>query len=88
MSSEEKIKELTERIEKLEKAENRRVIKRRIEIGFSILKVLVLVGVIIWLYTIIKPYKEKIDMVSEKVDTVENFVNDKVGGLSDYFFKK
>jgi hypothetical protein len=35
--------------------------------------------------TIIKPYKEKIDYVNEKVDTVQSFIDDKLGGFSKYF---
>ena len=90
MNYEEKIKELTERVEKLEKAEHKRVIKRRIEIITKIVIaviviVLVIIGYIYVNNTIIKPYKEKIDYVNEKVDTVQNFVNDKFGGLSKYF---
>ena len=90
MSTEEKIMELTERVEKLEKAENKRIIKRRIEI---ITKVVIGIIILILLFmaynyvntTIIKPYKEKIDYVNEKVDTVQNFVDDKLGGFSKYF---
>ncbi len=90
MNYEEKIKELTERVEKLEKAEHKRVIKRRIEIITKIVIaviviVLLIIGYIYVNNTIIKPYKEKIDYVNEKVDTVQNFVNDKFGGLSKYF---
>ena len=90
MNYEEKIRELTERVEKLEKAEHKRVIKRRIEIITKIVIaviviVLLIIGYIYVNNTIIKPYKEKIDYVNEKVDTVQNFVNDKFGGLSKYF---
>ena len=40
MNYEEKIKELTERIEFLEKKEHTRIIKRRIEITFKLIKLL------------------------------------------------
>ena len=90
MNYEEKIRELTDRVEKLEKAENKRIIKRRIEI---ITKVVIGIIILILLFmaynyvntTIIKPYKEKIDYVNEKVDTVQSFVDDKLGGFSKYF---
>ena len=90
MNYEEKIRELTERVEKLEKAENKRIIKRRIEIGTKIvigiiILVLLLIGYIHINNTIIKPYKEKIDYVNEKVDTVQGFIDDKLGGLNKYF---
>ena len=85
MNSEEKIRELTERIEKLEKAENKRVIKRRIQITFSIIKLLIIIVLLIMAYNYIKPYKEKIDNVTDKVDKVENYIDSKLGGLNRYF---
>ena len=90
MSTEEKIRELTERVEKLEKAENKRIIKRRIEIITKIVIGIIIIILLFMAYnyvnnTIIKPYKEKIDYVNEKVDTVQNFVDDKLGGFSKYF---
>lgn len=85
MNSEEKIRELTERIEKLEKAENKRIVKKRIEITFKIIKLLVIIVLLVMAYNYIKPYKEKIDNVNEKVDKVENYINDKIGGLNKYF---
>ncbi len=89
MNYEEKIRELTERVEKLEKAENKRIIKRRIEI---IIKVVVGIIMLILLFmaynyvnnTIIKPYKEKIDYVNDKVETIESFVNDKWQTIQKY----
>ena len=87
MSSEEKIRELTERIEKLEKAENKRTIKRRIDLVFKLIKLAVFVVLIFMAYNFIKPYKEKIDLVSEKVENVEQFINDKFSGFKNYFIK-
>lgn len=85
MSSEEKIKELTERIEKLEKAENKRIIKKRIEIAWGLTKLLIIIILLFMVWNYIKPYKEKIDNVSEKVDKVEKYINDKLGGFKNYF---
>jgi hypothetical protein len=90
MNYEEKIRELTERVEKLEKAENKRILKRRIEIGTKIvigviILILLLIGYIHINNTIIKPYKEKIDYVDEKIDKVQGFIDNKLGGLSKYF---
>ena len=90
MNYEEKIRELTERVEKLEKAENKRILKRRIEIGTKIVIGLIIVILLVVAYihinnTLIKPYKEKIDYVNEKVDKVQGFIDDKLGGLSKYF---
>ena len=90
MSSEERIRALEERIEKLEKAENKRIVKRRIEIGTKIVIGIIILVLLIMAYihvnnTIIKPYKEKIDYVNDKVDKVQGFIDDKLGGLSRYF---
>ena len=87
MSSEEKIKALEARIEVLEKAEQKRKVKRIIGIIWDLIKIGVLVALVVMAYNFVKPYKEKIDAASEKVDAVESFVNDKLGGfdLSKYF---
>ena len=87
MSSEERIKELEERIEILEKAEHKRTVKKRIEIIWGLTKLVVFITLICIVWSYIKPYKEKIDMVSEKVENVEKVINDKLGGLKSYFKK-
>ena len=89
MNYEERIRELTERIEKLEKAENKRVFKKRATIITKVTVILVIVlGITFGSYyvnkTYIKPYKEKIDYVTEKVDTIQSFIDDKLGSLKKY----
>lgn len=84
MNYEEKINELNERIIKLEKAEHKRIIKKRIETIFNIVKLLIIVILLIKVYIYIKPYKEKIDKIDKKVDNVENYVKDKWEGLQKY----
>lgn len=84
MNYEEKIKELNERIEVLEKAEHKRIVKKRIAITFNIIKVLIIVIILIKVYLIVKPYKEKIDNIENKVDTVENYVKDKWNSIQKY----
>ena len=89
MDYEDKIRELSERIEKLEKAEAKRVLKKRIKITFEISKVVIIILVIIVGYfyinnIFIKPYKDKIDYVEEKVNYVESFVKDKWNSLQKY----
>ncbi len=83
MNYEEKINELTERIEILEKRERKRIIKRRIEITFKIIKTITIIIVLFMAYnyinnTYIKPYKEKIDYINDKIDTVDNLINDRL----------
>ena len=89
MNYEEQILELKKRIEVLEKAEHKRVIKRKREIIFRITKYVVIIGLIIfgisYLYNnYVLPYKEKIDNFEEKVDTVEDFVSDKWDIIQDF----
>lgn len=84
MNYEEKIKELNERIEVLEKAEHKRIVKKRIEITFNIIKLIIFILLLIKVYLYIKPYKEKIDNIDAKVDTVEDYVKDKWNNLQKY----
>lgn len=89
MDYEDKIRELSERIEKLEKAEAKRVLKKRIKITFEISKVVIIILVIAVGYfyinnKFIKPYKDKIDYVEEKVNYVESFVKDKWNSIQKY----
>ncbi len=90
MDYEEKIRELTERVNKLEKAENKRVLKRKIQIItkviiYGIVIVFLIIGYIHINNAIIKPYKEKVDYIDDKVDKVEDFIDKKIGGLKKYF---
>ena len=84
MKYEEKIEELTKRIEFLEKKERIRIIKARIALFFK----LIILGIIIFAmyktYMFVKPYKEKIDAIDEKVTKVENFVNEKWNSIKKY----
>ena len=89
MNYEEQILELRKRIEVLEKAEKKRITKKKLEITLGIVKFLVIVIVLVvgWWYlynNYIKPYKEKIDYFEEKVDTVENFVSEKWDTINKY----
>ena len=79
---EEKIEELTRRIEKLEKEENKRQTKKKLKIAIEIGKILTIIIIILIAYIninnkIIKPYKEKIDYVENKVTDIDNFVKEK-----------
>ena len=84
MNYEDKIKELTERIEVLEKQEHKRTIKRRIELTFKLIKVIAIIVIIIMIYSYIKPYKEKIDELDNKVDSVETYVKDKWNSIQKF----
>jgi hypothetical protein len=89
MNYEEKIKELTERIEVLEKAENKRIAKKKLEITVRIVEILVIIIVLFLGYiyvnnTYIQPYKEKIDYVNDKVEDIEEFVNSELDIFKKY----
>lgn len=89
MNYEEKIQELSERIAILEKAENKRKTKKKIQITLEIIKILVIFTIIFIVYIninnkIIKPYKEKIDYVEDKVNSVEKIVQDKWDIIKSY----
>ena len=90
MNYEEKIQELTKRIEKLEKAEQKRIIKKRIEIitRISMFLIAIIVIFLLWNYvnnSYIKPYKESIDKVNEKIDTIDNYLDDPIGKIKNIF---
>lgn len=89
MNYENEIMELKKRIEFLEGEENKRIAKRKREMIFNISKlVLVLVLIIgsyVFMYnTFIKPYREKVDFIEDKIDIVEEFVSDKWDSISKY----
>ena len=72
-----KIEELNSRIEYLEKGEQKRKRKETIRIIFNIFKILIIVGVLMYGYiyvnnNYIKPYKEKMDYIEDKIDKVQN----------------
>ena len=93
MDYEIKIKELTERIEVLERAENKRVIKRKVKIyskiGIALIVAIILISSYIYVnQKYIKPYKEKIDYINEKIEIIEDYTNNKFEDFKDLFKKK
>jgi len=89
MNYEEKIQELTIRIEQLEKAENKRVMKKKREMTVKILKIVIILSLILTICfyifnNIIKPYKEKIDYIDQKINTIENFIDEKWDAIQKY----
>ena len=89
MDYESKIKELTDRIEKLEKAENKRILKRKIKITWTIIKVVSIIVILLVSYfyvysKVIKPYQERIDYIEDKVGKVESYVQEKWDLLKKY----
>ena len=93
MDYEIKIKELTERIEVLERAENKRVLKRKVriysKIGIALIVAIILISSYIYVnQKYIKPYKEKIDYINEKIEIIEDYTNNKFEDFKDLFKKK
>ncbi len=90
MTNEEKIIELTKRIEILEAAEKKRIAKRKIKIAYELTKIIILIAILLTAYLyvnnkVIKPYKEKVDFINEKVDNFGNLVEDKFNGIKNIF---
>ena len=89
---EDKIKELEERIEKLEKIENRRKVKNILLLSFYGTIVIILIACGFYFYYKFKPYKEKLDSLQSftnglKRDEVidgDNGFNYDFGGLDGY----
>ena len=84
MSNEEKIKELEERVAKLEKIERDRKTRAIIKICFKIICFIVIVIMCYKLYLYIKPYVQKVDEFKE----FEDNLNIRNGSLSDFDLNK
>lgn len=89
MNYEDKILELERRIAFLEGEENKRIKKRKIkiflEVGKLLLIIFLIIGGYVYIYSsFIKPYKEKMDMFNEKIDGVEEFIDDKWDTINKY----
>lgn len=72
-----KINELNERIDYLEKREQKRKRKETTRLVFNLLKAVVIIAALVYGYiyvnnNFIKPYKEKVDYIEEKIDKVQN----------------
>ena len=91
MNYEEKIQELTKRIIILEKAEQKRINKRKREIIFQIIKFTLLILILLSGYIYInnkpiKPYQERIDYVDKKINNVENFLDEKWSNIINKYY--
>ena len=76
-----KIDELTKKIEFLERQEKKRIKKRKIAITLKIIKYVTVIAIILIIYTkfnnsFIKPTKEKVDFVEEKISSVDGKVDE------------
>lgn len=80
MSNEEKINELESRIEKLEKIEKRRQVINIITYSIYGILILCVIGIGIYFYYKIKPYKEKLNALTNwggsKVDQIQDDLGD------------
>lgn len=75
-----KIEELTKKVEFLETQEKKRIKKKNFETILKIIKYAIIIVLLIILYTkfnntFIKPTKEKIDFVEEKISSVDGKVD-------------
>ena len=92
MNNEEKIIELTKRIEVLEAAENKRIKQKKIKIAYEITKIVIILGIILTGYIyinvkVIKPYKEAVNKVNDKINNVQDFFTNQSDKVKDWFKK-
>ena len=92
MNNEEKIIELTKRIEILEAAENKRIKQKKIKIAYEITKIVIILGIILTGYIyinvkVIKPYKEAVNKVNDKINNVQDFFTNQSDKVKDWFKK-
>lgn len=90
---EEKLKKeiivLKQRVAELEHQEAKRKAMARISLIYKIVKVLVIIMLVLYAYnyvnTKIKPYKEKIDKIEEKVDIAQDVAKTTKDKISNIF---
>lgn len=84
-----KIDELTKKIEFLEQQEKKRIKNKNIKTTFRIVKIIIIVAILGIIYInvnnkIVKPTREKLDFVEEKIKVVD----EKVDGVGDFLKDK
>ena len=84
-----KIDELTKKVEFLENQEKKRIKEKKIKTAFKITKIAVIVGIVLFIgikinNKIVKPTREKLDFVEEKIKVVD----EKVDGVGDFLKDK
>ena len=94
MNSEEKIMELTKRIEVLEAQEKKRKTKKNIKLAYEITKIVIILILFLGSYLyinakVIKPYKETTENISEKISEkakdIESSLETKIDKIKDLF---
>ena len=87
MSNEEKIKNLEERLVKLEKIERRRKIMSYISLGFRLLVLIILIIFGIKAYNYLKQYKEQLDKfqtLQDKLDVSSDYIDEQMKNLEKF----
>ncbi len=84
-----KIDELTKKVEFLEKQENKRIKSKNFKTFLKILKIAIIIGIVLFIgikinNKIVKPTREKLDFVEEKIKVVD----EKVDGVGDFLKDK
>lgn len=84
-----KIDELTKKVEFLEKQEKKRIKSKNFNTALKILKIAIIVGIVLFIgikinNKIVKPTREKLDFVEEKIKVVD----EKVDGVGDFLKDK
>lgn len=84
-----KIDELTKKVEFLEKQEKKRIKSKNFKTFLKILKIAIIIGIVLFIgikinNKIVKPTREKLDFVEEKIKVVDK----KVDGVGDFLKDK
>ena len=87
MEYKDKLEELDKRIAALEKIEKRRKFWNRVDLGFKLIGVIILIVIFYKAYTFVQTYKQKIDQiqnVQDKLNTTENFLQEQLDKINKY----
>ena len=88
MNYEEEIKNLNERVVKLEKAEKKRQIAKWIKLGIDLVGLIILVILFFKAYAFLKQYKEKLDKLKsleDKITVSGDYLQSQIESIDSFF---
>ena len=88
MNYEEEIKNLNERVIKLEKAEKKRQIAKWIKLGIDLIGLIILVILFFKAYAFLKQYKEQLDKLKsleDKITVSGDYLQSQIESIDSFF---
>jgi hypothetical protein len=88
MNYEEEIKNLNERVVKLEKAEKKRQIAKWIKLGIDLVGLIILVILFFKAYAFLKQYKEQLDKLKsleDKITVSGDYLQSQIESIDSFF---